>query len=61
MDDLIARHDQRTRIGSLVRRLRCGGFKGDHRCDGQPSHVALIELQTYGKSVRKVREVIVLG
>jgi hypothetical protein len=61
VEDLIQRHDRRTRIGGLVRRLRCDGLKGDGRCGGQPSRVVLAEVHVYGKSQRKVREVTVVG
>ena len=51
----------RTRVGEVVRRLRCRGLLNDERCGARPSQVKLAEVHVYGKSMRKVREVTVLG
>jgi hypothetical protein len=55
------RYDQRTRIGGLVRGLRCDGFRDGDKCGARPSRVVLAEVHVYGKSMRKVREVVVVG
>ena len=61
LDTLTQRYDQRTRVGELVRRLRCRGLLNNERCGARPSQVKLAEVHVYGKSMRKVREVTVLG
>jgi hypothetical protein len=61
MEVLIQRHGHQTRIASLIRRLRCSGFRGEQRCGGKPARVVLADVHIYGKSVRKVREVTVVG
>jgi hypothetical protein len=44
----------------IVRRLRCGGFRGENKCRAKPSRVNLVEASYYGKSWRKLREVVVV-
>jgi hypothetical protein len=61
VESLTKHYSQDTRIIEVVRRLKCDGFRGGNRCGGKPSRVALGEVHVYGKSVRKVREVTVVG
>jgi len=61
IEDLIRRFDQHTRIGGIVVRLRCDAHRDGERCGGEPSKITLADVQFYGKSMRKVREVTVLG
>jgi hypothetical protein len=50
----------RVRIADVIRRLRCTGFRGHERCRGRPKRVTLVKVATYGKSTRKLREIVVL-
>lgn len=59
--DLVARHPSNMRIGELLRRLRCGGFRDDERCNARPLRVKLVEISRYGKWVRRLRKVTALG
>jgi len=59
--DVVARYPGTVRIGDVLRRLRCGGFRDEVRCNGRPSRVKLAEVSTYGKSMRKLRQVTVMG
>jgi hypothetical protein len=61
IEELFPRFDQRTRIGGIVARLRCDAHRDGERCWGKPSKVTLAEVQFYGKSMRKVRELTVMG
>lgn len=57
VEDLARRHGETLRIGPVIRSLRCS----DARCRARPSQVILAEVRHYGKSLRKVREIVVLG
>jgi hypothetical protein len=61
VESLTKRFDQSARIIEVVRRLKCDGFRCSNRCGGKPSRVVLVEVHVYGKSMRKVREVTVVG
>jgi len=49
-----------TRVAEVIRRLRCSGFRGRQRCRGAPKRVTLVKVAPYGKSMQKVREIIVV-
>ena len=61
LEHLAERYGRRVTIGEIIRRLRCRGFRGRDQCGANPSRVVLIEVYVYGKSVRKVREIVVFG
>jgi hypothetical protein len=61
VEDVAARYPSTLRMGEVLRRLRCGGYRGDEVCGAVPSRVKLAEVSRYGKSVRKLREVTVMG
>jgi hypothetical protein len=44
----------------VVRRLRCGGFRGSGKCRGRPGLVILVKVTTHGKTTRKLRQITVL-
>ncbi|HEY1410535.1 MAG TPA: hypothetical protein VGF36_00260 [Rhodopila sp.] len=50
----------RMRIAEVVRRLHCTGYRGQERCRGTPKRVLLVKVSTYGKTTRKLREIVVL-
>jgi hypothetical protein len=60
LSDLVDRCSPEVSVSEVVRRLRCGGFRGDSKCRAKPSHVSLVEVSYYGKSMRKLREVVVV-
>ena len=60
LDSIAERFSPRLRIIEVVRRLRCVGFRGGRRCGAAPKRVTLVKVATYGKSMRKVREIAVL-
>jgi hypothetical protein len=47
---------ERTRVGEVIRRLRCDGVRGVKRCRGTPKRVILVKVVPYGKTIRKLRE-----
>ena len=49
-----------TRVAEVIRRLHCSGFRGRERCRGAPKRVALVKVAPYGKSMQKVREIMVV-
>jgi hypothetical protein len=51
---------EHTRIGAVIRRLRCSGMRGEARCGGMPKRVMLVKAMTYGKTARKLRALSVL-
>ena len=53
----IHRYSPEVSVSEVVRRLRCGGFRGDNKCRARPSCVHLLEVSYHGKSWRKLREV----
>jgi hypothetical protein len=53
-------HELRVAGMEVVRRLRCGGFRGENKCRAKPSRVNLVEVSHHGKSWRKLREVVVV-
>jgi hypothetical protein len=54
LDSIAERFGSRLRIAEAIRRLRCSG------CRGMPKLVTLVKVATYGKSTRKLREIVVL-
>jgi hypothetical protein len=59
--DLADQYGQKTRIVRVIDRLRCSGFHGGELCQARPCMVALNEVSGQGKSLRKIREITVLG
>jgi len=60
---LIERAGPRTKVWSMVQRLRCGQFRrptGPEKCNGRPCHVTLVETRMRSHSATVVREIIVL-
>jgi len=55
LPSIAARFGSRLRVAAVVRRLRCSG------CRGTPKLVTLVKVATYDKSVRKLREIVVLN
>jgi hypothetical protein len=60
LSDLADRYRRDTCVAEIVRRLQCDGFRGDDKCRAKPSRVKLVEVSSYGKSTRRLREVTVL-
>jgi hypothetical protein len=60
LSHLVARHGKRTRIGAVIRRLRCDGVRGEERCHGRPKRVVLVKVETYGATTRRLRELHVV-
>jgi len=60
VSDLIDRYSPEASVIEVVRRLRCGGFRGEDKCRAKPSRVNLVEVSHHGKSWRKLREVVVV-
>jgi len=60
VSDLVDRYSPEVSVTEVVRRLRCGGFRGEDKCRAKPSRVTLIEVSYHGKSWRKLREVVVV-
>ena len=61
LEYLAERYGRHVRISEIVRRLRCRGFRAEARCGAEPTRVALIEVLVHGKSVQKMREIVVVG
>jgi hypothetical protein len=61
VEDLVRQYDHRTRIGSVLRSLRCDGLRDGGKCWGRPARVVLAEVHVYGKSMRTLRQVTVVG
>ena len=59
LSDMVDRYGPEISVIEVIRRLRCGGFRGDSKCRAKPSRVNLIEVSYYGSSWRKLREVVV--
>jgi len=57
---MVDRYGPEVSVIDVVRRLRCVGFRRDNQCRAKPSHVGLVEVSYYGKSMRKLREVVVV-
>ena len=47
-------------VSEVIKRLRCGGFRGEDKCRAKPSRVDLVEVSYHGRSWRKLREVVVV-
>ena len=60
VSDLVDRYRPEASAIEVVRRLRCGGFRGDNKCCAKPSRVNLVEVSYHGKSWRKLREIVVV-
>jgi hypothetical protein len=60
LSHLAASQGERTRIGAVIRRLRCDGIRGKERCRGRPKRVVLVQVATYGKTTRRLRELHVV-
>jgi hypothetical protein len=60
LSDLVDRYGPEVSVIEVVRRLRCGGFRAENKCRARPSLVRLIEVSYHGKSMRKLREVVVV-
>lgn len=60
LDYLAEQYGGRTRIKDVIRRLRCGGFRGTAKCHGRPRLVTLVKVATYGKSTRTLRQIAAL-
>ncbi len=60
LSSVAERFGGRLRAGEVIRHLRCAGFRGHERCRGTPKRVTLVKVATYGKSTRKLREIVVL-
>jgi hypothetical protein len=60
-DYLAEQHGRQISVIEVIRRLRCTRFRGSDRCRGRPKLVTLVKVSTYGKTTRKLREIIVLG
>jgi hypothetical protein len=58
---LVEEYGGHIHIGQVIRKLRCDGARGGARCHARPSCVSLVQVSTYGKSTRKVREIVVVG
>jgi hypothetical protein len=61
LGEVADRIGQEVSVSEVVRRLRCGGFRDNGKCRARPAHVKLVEVSYYGKSMRKLREVTVMG
>ena len=48
-------------VADVLRRLICDRRRSERRCGRGPGRIVVIELHTYGKSVRKGRSVVVIG
>ena len=57
---LCERLGERVHVAEIIRRLRCDGFRGRERCRGTPKRVILVRVETYRKSTRKLREIVVV-
>src|SRR5277367_313545 len=57
LEDLLVGHDRSVRIGEIVRRLRCDGYRGEGRCMAKPSRVTLAEVYRHGKSAHIARQI----
>jgi hypothetical protein len=55
------KYGEDVHISQVIRKLRCDGARGRARCGARPSWVSLVQVSTYGKSSRKVREIVVVG
>lgn len=60
LSSLAERLGERMRVAEVIRRLRCDGFRGRERCRGTPKRVILVRFATYGKTIRKLREITVV-
>jgi hypothetical protein len=60
VSDLVDQYSPEVSVSEVVRRLRCGSFRGDNKCRAKPSRVNLVEVSYHGKSWRKLREVVVV-
>jgi hypothetical protein len=60
LGSLAERLGGRVRVAEIIRRLRCDGFRGRERCLGTPKRVILVRVATYGKTSRKLREIVVM-
>lgn len=60
LGSLAERLGERTRVAEIARRLRCDGFRGRERCRGTPKRVILVRVATYGKTTRKLREIVIM-
>jgi hypothetical protein len=60
LSHLAACQGERTRIGAVIRRLRCDGIREEGRCRGRPRRVILVKVETYGKTTRRLRELHVV-
>ena len=60
VSDLVDRYSPEASVIEVVRRLRCGGFRGVNKCRAKPARVTLIEVSYHGKSWRKLRKVVVV-
>ena len=59
--ELTETYGEHIHTAEVVRKLRCDGTRGHARCGGRPSWVSLVQISAYGKSTRKVREMVVVG
>jgi hypothetical protein len=59
--DLARKHGARLPVWRAIDRLRCHRRRDGDLCGGLPSSVVLIECETYGKSTRITRQVVVRG
>ena len=59
-DYLAEEYGRRTPVLDVIRRLRCGGFRGSGKCRGRPGLVILVKVATHGKTTRKLRQITVL-
>jgi hypothetical protein len=57
--DVAARHGTRLTVWRTVERLRCNRVRGGSLCGGVPRRVVLAECDTYGKTTRITREIVV--
>lgn len=61
LSDLAKKHGTRLPVWRAIDRLRCHRRKDGALCGSLPRSVVLVECETYGKSTRITRQVVVRG
>lgn len=61
LTDLAAKHVARVPVWRVIDRLRCHRQRDGALCGSLPRSVELVECETYGKSTRITRQVVVKG
>jgi hypothetical protein len=59
LSDLVAKHGTGLPVWRAIDRLRCHRVLDGASCGGIPRRVVLAECDTYGKTTRITREVVV--